>query len=807
MRRWVIGGVVVVGGLAALVAVALSGLDAYLSHNRDWLAGEIEAALGRPVRFDALGVSLRGGLSARVENLHVGDDPGFDRGDLLVVHDLRVAVRLLPALTGRYEVANITLDGPVVTLVRDARGTNVGTLGTRPPGPAAGGERAHEHDPRGAAAGAALLVSRITIHDGTVRLVDRTATPPTELALRHVDVSASDVSLDHPIRLAMAAALLDEPRQTLSVEGTIGPLGSASAATEAPLDVTARITVPDLGRLCAALPAARALVPPALDVTGPLAATTHVTGPAHTPRITTTVTATPAAVRYGTAFAKPAGTPLELAIEATRSDARIDLARADLRLADLVLAASGTIRTADGGPTVDLRLDGGPAMLSGWDRLVPALAGSGLGGALEVHVHAQGTAAAGRLPALTGALTLTDASAGGPDLPWRVRNLTATLALAGDTATLAPTTVSVADVPVRIEATIAPLADPTVRWAIGAAALPAAALGAGGASTKPAMLRDVDARGTLRPASGELQATLRSASGSVHDLDYTQLDAELGVHDRVATLERFALRACDGTLATTGHVDVHDPSRPRFDVHTTIRGVLLAPLLASQAPRAAGHIEGRLETDLTLTGAGESWEQVRPTLRGGGRIDVRDGVLRDVNLAESVLGGATGVPGLATLVPARVRTKYAALFSTGDTRFETLGATVRIADGRAATDDLTIAARDFVLAGRGTMQLDGPLDCTATLRASRELSADIAAEVKEARYLADAEGRLQIPFRVAGTLPKVRAQPDVTFLTQAVGRALVEKGLGSLVGKQKPGKKPRPEQELLRKGLDALFGQ
>jgi hypothetical protein len=169
--------------------------------------------------------------------------------------------------------------------------------------------------------------------------------------------------------------------------------------------------------------------------------------------------------------------------------------------------------------------------------------------------------------------------------------------------------------------------------------------------------------------------------------------------------------------------------------------------------------------------------------------------------------GATGVPGLATLVPPRVRTRHAALFSSGDTRFDTLGATVRVADGRATTDDLTIAARDFVLTGQGTMQLDGPLDGVATLRASRDLSTDITADVKEARYLADPDGRIQIPFRVAGTLPKVKVRPDAEFLARAVGRALLDKGLGSLVGKEKPGKKKRPEQELLRRGLDAIFGK
>ena len=66
MRKVLILGavlLVLIGGLF----VAASNLNRYLEDNREWLAQQASSALGRPVTFDKIGVSLRGGLGARVE--------------------------------------------------------------------------------------------------------------------------------------------------------------------------------------------------------------------------------------------------------------------------------------------------------------------------------------------------------------------------------------------------------------------------------------------------------------------------------------------------------------------------------------------------------------------------------------------------------------------------------------------------------------------------------------------------------------------------------------------------------------------
>ena len=51
--------------------------------------------------------------------------------------------------------------------------------------------------------------------------------------------------------------------------------------------------------------------------------------------------------------------------------------------------------------------------------------------------------------------------------------------------------------------------------------------------------------------------------------------------------------------------------------------------------------------DLDITGAGKDWNAIQNALKGKGKAEVVNGALVDINLAESVLSGATGIPGAA----------------------------------------------------------------------------------------------------------------------------------------------------------------
>lgn len=673
MRRWIIVVLVLLVVLAGALAFALSRLDRWLEQNRAWIAAQVSQAVGREVQFDEVGVSLRGGVAGRLVNLRIADDPAYARDDFLRARSVRVALRVLPALFGRYEVRYVAVEAPELVIIRDAGGLNVSSMGggaAPKPRPA---EKPAAEQP--AAALPAILVAAARIEDGRMRFIDRTVKPPAEYVVDQLDVRVSDLSPTTPVSLRVVAAVLGAKTQNVEVEGTVGPLGD-----DLPVDVTVHLDE----------------VPPvALD-----------------------------------------GTIALKARVAQRSD--------------------------------------GP-------------------------------------PAVTGTATLRQVSAAPPGLPGKVTGLDSTIELRGDSAVVQPTRFEVAGVPIETEATIERFQPLRARYTVKAAEVDLGAFGAG-----PGTLRGLETSGTaeLTDAGPVVRASTRSRRGSVRDVEYQDLQTEVAMADQVATLERVRVGAFSGTYEGSGRVDLHDADRPRFESRSIVRGMTVRDFLAHGFPKAVGRMEGRLDATLSATGAGRDWDSVRPTLAGGGRVDVHDGVLKDVNIAESVLG-VTGIPGLSALVPPDLRTRYPEIFGTGDTRFEELGGDVRIASERLTTDNLRMTARDYAVTGQGGVGFDGRVDFTATLVASEKLTADIVRATKEARYLTNAGNRLAIPFRFVGVMPGVKPVPDAEWVARTLARAALGKGVEKLLdgvgGKKKGGKKKggkeRPEEELLRKGLEGLLGR
>jgi len=224
----------------------------------------------------------------------------------------------------------------------------------------------------------------------------------------------------------------------------------------------------------------------------------------------------------------------------------------------------------------------------------------------------------------------------------------------------------------------------------------------------------------------------------------------------------------------------------------------------------AVHLVGRLDADTSLTGTGGDPATVRHTLAGRGHAEVHDGAIRGLNVADGVLTGTTGLAGLTTLVPLRVRERHPDIFATGDTRFQTLTADFRMANEKLHLDSAVATAKDYDVRSHGSVTFAQYVDVTGTLHASPGLTADIVGAIKEARFLTDEASMLAIPFRMAGQLPNVRPQVDTEFVGRALKKALVDEGLDRLLDGAKTGSKDSGKgstRDLLRRGLGQLFGR
>jgi AsmA protein len=696
MRRWLIAAAVALVLLGGALAVAVQNLGRFLDTQRERLVRTVRTEIGRTVQFGDIGIAVLVGLGVRVADVRVPDDPSWSDGDVLRAAEVRVAIRLLPALFGRIELGRITVREPVLTVIRDQRGFNLDTLGPEEHRKRTPEER-RENRSR-----VPLVLALLQVRDGAVHYSDRRSAEPRELTLRHLDVSAADASLTRPIAVRASAALLDVESQNLGLTGTVGPLGDPPDPDAVPFDleVTASpIDLPAVRRVASVLDVA---VPAQLSADGTLALRGRARGTVDQLALEANVDATHAAVRWGTDFAKQADLVLRAEGSGAREGDAFVLRRAALQLGDGRLDVAGTMQPG----TVDVTLDSNRAPLAPLAASIPAMAGTEMGGTAEAHLTARGEIRRGTLPALAGTVALANVSARRPDVP-EMSGLTTTLAV-GD--------------------------------------------------------------GLIRmPTSGFRLGDGRAEAGGTFALA-----------QRLLTVDRASAQLFGGSTEGTGHLDLQDRYRPRFAIEGTVHDVALGRLLKSLAPDLAAHVDGRLDATASLTGAGKGPGAVRRSLDGTVRLDVRDGVLRDVDLVDEVLRGTTGVDQITGIVPAALRQKRPELFGAADTHFEELHASARIADGQARTDDLVMRTASYRMTGRGSVGLDGALDMTAVLQAGPALTADVLASARDARWLANDQGLLEIPLHLGGRLTRIRLQPDPDFVASLLGRILMgdRKGKG-----------------------------
>jgi hypothetical protein len=193
-----------------------------------------------------------------------------------------------------------------------------------------------------------------------------------------------------------------------------------------------------------------------------------------------------------------------------------------------------------------------------------------------------------------------------------------------------------------------------------------------------------------------------------------------------------------------------------------------------------------------LSGRGLETDAILHSLTGVGSIEIADGRLQGVNIAEDVLGGVTVIGGLTSWLSPEVKRKHPRLFSKQDTDFQTAEMTLHVKDGRIRADALAIETDDFSLLGAGTIGLDGSLDIEADFRTSIALASTLVGVADPTRYLLNGEKRIAIPVHITGELGAPRVRPDQNFIASTLTRATlgtVKTIVGDLIGK--PGSNAR----------------
>ena len=130
MRKSIViaGGVLLL--LVVLAGVALVSLNSLIDRNRQYILAQVKEAIGRDVTVGDIGVSLWGGVGARLDQFSVADDPAFAKEPFVRAEDLQVNMKLLPLFRKELQVSKVILHRPVINIIKDEKGQfNFSTMG------------------------------------------------------------------------------------------------------------------------------------------------------------------------------------------------------------------------------------------------------------------------------------------------------------------------------------------------------------------------------------------------------------------------------------------------------------------------------------------------------------------------------------------------------------------------------------------------------------------------------------------------------------------------------------------------------
>jgi uncharacterized protein involved in outer membrane biogenesis len=792
----ILGAVVIFAG--AILFYAATNLNSIIAERRQIILDKVSTALGRQVHADDIKVSLGWGILADVTGVQVADDPDISKKPFIEASDVYTRLQLIPLLARRIEVTEVVLDKPVIRIVQTRDGSlNVSTLGRKKvhreqasgersgEGEGAKGGGANEESPMAEAGRApatlgSLFVQNFSIQDGTLEFV--TEGTSNVATVNTIDLKVRDFGFQAPFTVTLTFAALTE-QQNFDLSATIGPLISNGAidVDAIPLTGTAKVG-PILLTQLETIPALTGSIPRQLSLSGPLSFDASADGNVGSIKFNLTSDLSAPAIAFGDAFSKPAGETLKISAQGARTGSAVGVTLANVTLGDLE-AKAANIKVGGGAATA--RIDTNNFDIASIAKMIPALARYNLEGKSEIHTDA--TLERGKVSA-NGTVALAGVGLSSPDQKAPpLSHLSGGIKLTGTSADVGPLTFNLGASQATLKSHVDQFQPLVMSYELNAASVHLADL----APSRPAdeVINQLFAKGavSMGPVNGStVDSEITSPSGNLGNVPYQNLKLSLALAANQARVTLLKVKAFSGDLEATGSTRLEASAPMAASISFTNLDVQQA--LDSQKSKAAGTVRGSLSGNINITGKTGSFDEMKPTLKGSGKLALINGKLVGVNVGGQALKKVQHLPAIGNLVPDAVVQNHPELFSNPDTDIQLASLSFVLADTRITSHDIKVQTADYNLLGDGWFDMDKNIDLAARIVLSPQFSKELIEQKKEVAFVANQDGQIDVPLQVVGQLPKPQVLPNVTELAQRAGTNAVQsqgqKYLGKVFGKK-----------------------
>jgi hypothetical protein len=511
------------------------------------------------------------------------------------------------------------------------------------------------------------------------------------------------------------------------------------------------------------------LLPADLTSEGSVKVSSRFEGTWENLRIGVLVLGNKADIRYKDWLRKPAEAPATIRARISKQPQGLVFHPSELDLGTQQLNFSGGVENQPA-PRLHARFYGRDASASAWSRFLSVPGLQTTAGKLDLDVTAsKGLSSAESNWDLRGVVKLDKATLKHSASGRTFDNLQAQISLDGTKAKIQTGSLRLGKSIIFLNGSAADLIKPRLDAVFRSPDLHLADL-PGFSGSSPVRLKN--ATGQAETVFGNdrwlLIGSLTATEGSVSNWPLRELRADIELEPEGLTFKNLQAQTLRGELRADGFLPgVAGQARP-LSVSSQIDAIDMRALLVQLFPPLRDRFEGQLSGQGQIESAGGDAIGAKGALTGSGEAHIRNGMIRDFNLASQLLLKGSDSAGAAQSV-SRMPPGFAALLTHRNTTLEWIEATFRIEQNRLFSENLVITTPDYTITGAGWVAFDRSARWNGMLVLSPRLTQEIQREYRSIRYLLDRRGRLAIGFRVDGKIPDLSIRLENRALAQTLG--------------------------------------
>jgi uncharacterized protein involved in outer membrane biogenesis len=237
--------------LTGLILVAAVNVNFLIARNKDYLLAGLSRTLGHVITADKVEIGSQP-FAVRLTNVNIAGAAADATSPLVLARESQINLRVLPLLLGQLHPGKITLDSPVVTIVRDADGR----YNYEPQGE--NRQRARARSEITANDRQKFAVTALQVTNGTLRYRD--LNNGGDLIVTQIQLTVSELAPDEAIEIDLEAAVM-AAKANLKFTSRIGPIAEIRDYRDYPIAGALDATQLDLGKVNRALPQLRKATP------------------------------------------------------------------------------------------------------------------------------------------------------------------------------------------------------------------------------------------------------------------------------------------------------------------------------------------------------------------------------------------------------------------------------------------------------------------------------------------------------------------------------------------------------------------